>query len=144
MIFGAGFTLYSAVQSAGMHLTKEMIMVTKKKMRYRMMNRQYTIVPYEYIKPIKNQSTQTYKSDFIDLINKPKFTTVIPDGYIRCPESQHVLVFHPFISWLKMILKVKTVNTPKSGGAGYEDIMNNLLDQAQEILTTNSKRYDGP
>ena len=105
-----------------------------------MNNYETTFVPDEYIKPIKNVSTQTPPSDFIDLVNKPAFKTFTPEGYIRCPDRRSIYTFSPFIKWMKMVLKVKAVNTPKSGGAGFEDIMDNLLDQAHELLTSNAKR----
>ena len=104
------------------------------------MNRQYTIVPDDYIKPIKNRSTQTPPSDFIDMVNKPAFKTFTPEGYIRCPDRRLIYTFSPFIKWMKMVLKVKAVNMPKAGGVGYEDDMEQLLDQAKELLTSNAKR----
>lgn len=45
-----------------------------------------------------------------------------------------------FNNWINYVHGIKTKNTPKKGGAGFEEEQESLLDSAKEILTTNAKR----
>lgn len=102
-----------------------------------------THIPKGYVLPIIEQPVlirQLNRSSEINLTDKPVLNTFTPDGYIPCPSNHSIRVFPPYIKWARMILNVKAVNTPKEGGAGYEDIMDNLLDQAHELLISNAKR----
>lgn len=99
-----------------------------------------TLIPEGYRKPIMNKTTVDTRSNFIDLVNKPKLKTFTPDDYVRCEVTQEIMVFRPYIKWYCMIKKVKQRNTPRVGGAGFEDVMENLLGQAKELLTVKTKK----
>lgn len=100
-----------------------------------------TLIPSEYRKPVVNKTTVVTRSQFIDLVNDPKVKTYTPDDYVPCAGNQDIWLFKPFHKWYGMIKKVKfVVNIPRIGGAGFEDAMESLLDQAQEILTTNARK----
>jgi hypothetical protein len=99
-----------------------------------------TLIPNEYVQPVKNESTQAFKSINIDLNTKPVLKTTTPEGYIPCPKDRNVLFFSPFIKWSKFISKEKPLNTLKDPGDGFEVMMDSLLKEAHDILLKKSKK----